>query len=333
MRRSYLVSSFLALAGLALWVACGEAPPPQSEVTEAPLPASLTKVADGVWFRMGERDQGHCNNVIIEMEDGLLIVDANFPSGAKLVMDDVKAVSSKPVKWVFDTHHHGDHAYGNPLWTKAGATTLAYIGVAEEIKRYEPAGWQGAAKTRPDVAELNLDTLEPPQQTFSETPHVIEDGTRRIELHHFGWAHTRGDGFVYLPKEKILCSGDAAVNGPFNFTGHGNTGSWPNVMARALELDAQTVLPGHGPSGGREILAGQKEFFEFINEAVGKAFAEGKKLEEVVPEITDGKGTKTIIEPPDTVKNWVGPGFPEQVRVRYMELAEGKPHGMILGGE
>ena len=331
MRRSFLVSSFLALTGLALWIACSEAPPPPPP--EAALPASLTKIADGVWFRLGERDQGHCNNVIIEMADGLFLVDANFPSGAQLVMEDVKAISSKPVKWVFDTHHHGDHAYGNPLWTKAGATTLAYIGVAEEIKRYEPTGWQNAAKNRPDVAALNLETLEPPQQTFTEIPHVIEDATRRIELHHFGWAHTRGDGFVYLPNEKILCTGDAATNGPFNFTGHGNTGNWPNVIAEAMKLDATTVLPGHGPSGGREVLEGQKAFFDFINQAAGAAHGEGKKLKDVVTEITDGKGVKTTIVAPETVSNWVGPNFAEQVRVRFVELTEGKPHGAIMGGE
>ncbi len=332
MRRRYLLPVFTALAGLALWVACAEAPPEPEAPPPSALPASLEKIADGVWFRAGERDRGHCNNVIIEMEDGLFIVDANFPSGAQLVMDDVKAVSSKPVKWVFDTHHHGDHAYGNPVWTRAGATTLAYIGVAEEIRRYEPAGWQSAAEAREDVAALGLETLEPPQQTFSETPYVIEDSTRRLELHHFGWAHTRGDGFVYLPNEKILCTGDAATNGPFNFTGHGNTGGWPNVLARALELDFATVLPGHGPPGGREVVEGQKAFMELINQTVGEARAAGKKLEDLVT-IEDGSGTATSVEAPEAVQHWVGERFAEQLRVRWTEIAEGKPHGMILGGE
>ena len=57
------------------------------------------------------------------MKDYLIVVDANFPSGARATMADVKKVSSKPVKYVFDTHHHGDHAYGNAVWTQAGATT------------------------------------------------------------------------------------------------------------------------------------------------------------------------------------------------------------------
>jgi glyoxylase-like metal-dependent hydrolase (beta-lactamase superfamily II) len=75
------------------------------------------------------------------MKDYLIVVDANFPSGAEACLADIKKTSGKPVKYVFDTHHHGDHAYGNPVWTKLGATTLAYIGVAEEMKRYEPKRW------------------------------------------------------------------------------------------------------------------------------------------------------------------------------------------------
>ena len=95
--------------------------------------------------RQGDLDQyGHCNNIVIEMKDYLLVVDANYPSGARALMADIKTISSKPVKFVFDTHHHGDHAYGNPLWTQAGATTFAYRGVAEEMRRYEPARWRAA---------------------------------------------------------------------------------------------------------------------------------------------------------------------------------------------
>src|ERR1700723_2600354 len=110
------------------------------------------QVIPGVWFRQGDLDQfGHCNNIVIEMKDYLIVVDANYPSGARLLMADIKKISDKPVKYVFDTHHHGDHAYGNPLWTQAGATTLAYKGVADEMKRYEPKRWQEAAQKRKDV--------------------------------------------------------------------------------------------------------------------------------------------------------------------------------------
>ncbi|MCP5112800.1 MAG: MBL fold metallo-hydrolase, partial [bacterium] len=228
----------------------------------------VTEIVPGVWFRQGEHDQGHCNNVIIEMADYLIVVDANFPSGARAVMEDLGRVSSKPVKYVFDTHHHGDHAYGNAVWTRQGATTLAYTGVAEEMKRYEPERWREAAKSRQDLAELNLSVPEPLKEIFSKSPHIIDDGTRRVELHFFGWAHTRGDSFAYLPKEKLLCTGDAIVNGPFNYTGDGNIGNWPNVASKAGQLDVRHVLPGHGAPGGKELISGQKQFFIELHKAV-----------------------------------------------------------------
>ena len=290
-------------------------------------PNTVKQIVPGVWFREGDiQHAGHCNNVIIEMKDHLIIVDANFPSGARLVLEDAKKVSSKPVKYVFDTHHHGDHAYGNPVWTKQGAITLAYVGVAEELKRYEPKRWQETAKTRKDVGELNLDQPEPPKQTFSKSPYVMNDGSRRVEFHFLGWAHTRGDGFVYLPKEKVLCTGDAAANGPFNYTADGNIGNWPKVMDKALKLDIEHVLPGHGGPGGKEILEGQRAFMTELHKAVEAAIKDGKKVDDVVK--MDGtKLVSTSIRLPDNVHNWVGPSLPAQVRDAYQEIAQHKPVG------
>jgi cyclase len=246
---------------------------------------------------------------------------------------DIKKTTKKPVKYVFDTHHHGDHAYGNPVWTKMGATTLAYVGVAEEMKRYEPKRWQETAKERKDVADLNLPTAEPPKQTFKQSMMVLDDGTRKVELHFFGWAHTRGDGFVYLPKEKVLCTGDAVVNGPYNYLGDGNVANWPNVIDKARKLDAATVLPGHGVPGGPEILEGQKEFFVGLRKAVGDAVKSGKKLDNLVTKQGD-KLTGTNVKLPDSVKNWVAEeSLPGQVDVVYKEITTGKPYGEIAGGK
>src|SRR6266542_5897091 len=141
MRRILILSAFAVLAGLALFVARSDA-----------KPETVEQIVPGVWFREGDlKNLGHCNNIIIEMKEYLIVVDANFPSGARLALEAAKKVSSKPVKYVFDTHHHGDHAYGNTVWTQNGATTLAYKGVVEEMKRYEPARWQASAKSRKDV--------------------------------------------------------------------------------------------------------------------------------------------------------------------------------------
>ncbi|MCW5977226.1 MAG: MBL fold metallo-hydrolase [Bryobacteraceae bacterium] len=289
----------------------------------SPQPGTLKEIAPGVWFREGEiEDQGHCNNVIIEMKDYLVVIDANFPSGARLVLADAKRVSKKPVKYVFDTHHHGDHAYGNPVWTKAGATTLAHAGVVDEMKRYEPSRWRDAAKERKDVGELGLSEAEPPRQTFDRSPYVLDDGSRRVEFHHFGWAHTRGDGFAYLPNEKILCTGDAIVNGPWNYTGDGNVGGWPKVIEQAQKLEIARVLPGHGPPAGREVMEGQKQFFIELRKAASKA----TKLQDLVT-LKDGKPGEAVAKLPANVQKWVGPFHADQLRDAFEEVRQGKPRG------
>ena len=316
MQRFLLATTFGLLAGISLFLTRGDA-----------QPNSVKQIAPGVWFREGDLEhEGHCNNVIIEMKDYLIVVDANFPSGARLVLEDAKKVSPKPVKYVFDTHHHGDHMYGNAVWTKAGAITIAYEGVNEELKRYEPARWQQAEKQRKDVAEVGADAPEPPKETFTKSPHVISDSTRRVEFLFFGWAHTRGDGFVYLPKEKVLCTGDAVANGPWNSVTDGNIGNWPKVIAQAQKLDVQYVLPGHGPSGGKEVMANQKLFFTELHARVAAAVKQGKKLEDIVK--MDGRrAVSTSIEMPDSVKTYVGPGLAGQVRATYQEIVEKKPIG------
>jgi glyoxylase-like metal-dependent hydrolase (beta-lactamase superfamily II) len=269
---------------------------------------SVKKIADGVWFREGDiKNLGHCNNAIIEMKDYLIVVDANFPSGARLVIADSKKLSPKPVKYVFVTHHHGDHDYGSAVWTAEGATTFAYKGVAEEMKRYEPTRWRDTAKNRPDVAELKLDAPPPPQQTFDRSPYILKDSTREVQFHFFGWAHTRGDGFAWLPKEKILCTGDASTNGPYNNTADASISNWPNVLEAALKLEPKFVLPGHGPSGGSEILTGQAEFMRELHKAARQAVAQGKKPD------------KSVVLPA-SVQNWVGPSLQAQLTDAYNQI-------------
>jgi glyoxylase-like metal-dependent hydrolase (beta-lactamase superfamily II) len=290
-------------------------------------PDTMKQVLPGIWFREGDLSgKGHCNNIVIEMKDHLIVVDANFPSGAQAALNDIKKVSSKPVRYVFDTHHHGDHAYGNPIWTKMGATTLAHVGVVEEMKRYEPTRWQQASKERPDVGGLKLATAEPPKKTFDKVPFVLEDSSRRVEFHHFGWAHTRGDGFVYLPKEQVLCTGDAATNGPYNYTADGNVQNWPDVLGKASRLRIAKVLPGHGPAGGPEVLSGEIEFMVQLRKGVARELQAGKTVKDLV-KFEKGEPKTTTLKLPDSVKKWVGPFFAAQVRDTAEEITAGKPHG------
>ena len=305
--RALLFLAFLVFAGLALLVSSSSA-----------NPETLRIVVPGVWFREGDLDQGHSNNVIIEMKDYLIIVDANYPSGARGVMADLKRLSPKPVKYVFDTHHHGDHVYGNILWTQTGATTLAFKAVGEEMKRVEPARWQRAAKERPDVAELNRDTPEPPKQDINEDLFILNDGSRKVEFRRFGWAHTRGDGFVYLPKDQVLCTGDAVVNGPYNNVMDAHIENWPNVLRAAERLKVKFVLPGHGLPGGKDLLSGQEQFMTELFKAVKDGIGQGKKVDQL----------QSSIQLPMGVTAWVSDDLlKQQIQAAYSEITQGKPRG------
>ena len=307
--RALLLLVFASLGGLALFVSRSQA-----------NPETLRIIVPGVWFREGDLEQGHSNNVIIEMKDYMIVVDANYPSGARAAMTDVKRLTSKPVKYVFDTHHHGDHLYGNVLWTREGATTLAFKGVGQELRRFEPGRWQQTAKRREDVAGLRLDAPEPPKQDINEDLFVLNDGSRKVEFRHFGWAHTRGDGFVYLPKEQVLCTGDAVVNGPYNNVDDAYIENWPTVLRAAEKLKVKFVLPGHGVSGGRELLSGQDQFMTELFKAVKDGIAQGKKLEEL----------QTSTQLSMAVNPWVGdPLLKQQIKAAYDEITQHKPRGDI----
>lgn len=238
-------------------------------IVAAALPAAgqidtVQTIAPGVYFHQGDLRRGHSNNGWIVFADYVLVIEANFPSGAKVVLPKIRETSDKPVRFAFNTHHHGDHAYGGKVFADAGATIVATEGALAEMKRVEtgfyggaPGRWEGAAKNRPDVAGSKL---QPPSLVFPREL-VFDDGHRRVELKWLGVAHTKGDGFVWLPKERILFTGDACVNGPHNFMGDAVVSDWIETLESARALGAEKVVPGHGPIGGPELLADQQQYF------------------------------------------------------------------------
>jgi glyoxylase-like metal-dependent hydrolase (beta-lactamase superfamily II) len=312
MRRvDLLVGMMLALAGGMLCVRS----PVRSEV------GKVEKLAPDVYFYEGDlQGRGHCNNGWVVFEDYVLVIDANFPSGAKETLAKIREISDKPVRFAFDTHHHGDHAYGNQFWVENGATPVAHVGVVEELKKYEtgyyggssPGRWEDAAKSREDV---RASRFKPPSVLFPETL-IFDDGKHRVELHHFGVAHTHGDGFAWLPKEKILFTGDACVNGPYNYMGDGDSGAWIRTLDRARKLGATTVGPGHGPLGDGTLLEEQQLYFRSLRRAVRSA-ADGKKPVEVQAAV---EKIRSQVSSDPRIARYVGDSFPGQVAKVYQEL-------------
>ncbi len=193
----------------------------------------------------------------------------------------IKKTTDKPIKYVLDTHHHGDHAYGNMIWSKAGAKIISSKNCARLLKTNGPMAWQNAAKERDDVKSSELKQVD---QTFDEKL-VMDDGVQRIEFYQLGHSHTSGDVVAYLPKHKILCTGDACVNGAFNYMGHSNSATWITCLEKMQKFDVKWVCPGHGPMGTKDLLETQKRYFVELREQVKKGIDAKKNLTAITDSI------------------------------------------------
>ncbi len=322
-RRKFLAggTAFLSLAGEAELLA-GPISPGTTEAAQADI------LAPDIYFHEGQLTDtadAVCNNGWIMFKDYVLVIDANFPAGARLIISKIRSLTDKPIRFALDTHHHGDHAYGNQVFVENGAVPVAHTGVIEEMKRYEtgyydgqPGAWEAAAKGRADVKGSRL---KPPSVLFSKDL-IFDDGNHRVELMHLGVAHTHGDTLAWLPKEKILFTGDVCVNGPYNYVGDGDVGQWVATLEAARKIGAEIVCTGHGPRSVGTVLDDQQAFFKALRDKVGALMAE-KAPEEAKAQI---EPIRAALKAQPQIARYVGDGgtawdpFPSQVQKVYEEL-------------
>jgi phosphoglycerate dehydrogenase-like enzyme/glyoxylase-like metal-dependent hydrolase (beta-lactamase superfamily II) len=271
----------------------------------------VKEIAPGVFFRYSSISAsdpkipfGGSNHLWVVFQDYVVVIDANFPKEAGDVIADIKKTTKKPIRYVFDTHHHGDHAYGNAVWAKEGATIVAQANCARLLRIDGPKEFADAGKPptgRKDIAESKLKV---PSLIFDDKL-VLDDGTQRVEFLYMGHAHTIGDGVAYLPKHKILCTGDACVNGRFNYMGHSDSASWVRSLEKMQQLDVKIVAPGHGELAGKDLLERQNRYFVELRAAVKKGLAEDKELPDIRKDFKPAWYKKwTGVDPdPDNVKH------------------------------
>src|SRR5262249_42968522 len=132
--------------------------------------------------------------------------------------------------------------------------------------------------------DVRMSRLKVPSVVFDDKL-VLDDGKQRVEFLFFGHAHTSGDAFAYLPKHKIVCTGDACVNGAYNFMGHSDSASWIRVLERVQQLDVKLVCPGHGPLAGKDLLETQKRYFVELRRQVQQGIKENKTLDDIITSI------------------------------------------------
>jgi len=253
---------------------------PSARAWATPEETTITEVAPGVFFRKAQTEPVFtgCNQGFVLFRDFVLVIDANFPGQAENTIASIRERTDKPIKFVFDTHYHGDHADGNMQYVKLGATVVAQERSQPLFQSKGADGFEGAKKNR--AGEYGALSYEIPSLFFTHKL-VFDDGEQRVELLFFGHAHTAGDAVAWLPKHGILFTGDACVNGAFNYTGDSNTESWIAVLGAMEDLGVKTLCPGHGEMGGAEILANQKRWFVELRARVKAGIDKGQSLETI----------------------------------------------------
>ena len=240
------------------------------------------QLAPGVWFWQGNRDlQQPANCGWIEFKDYVFVIDANYPWGAREILPEIKRTTSKPIRFVFLTHYHGDHAYGTGLFVDAGAAVVCSADCAGESRTKGQAGWD--KNTATGEFSLKPYRLEHPTVTFAETM-VFDDGAHRVELTKVGPGHSKGDAVAYLPKEKILFSGDLCVNwksGNNVADQDADIPHWVRILGRLAGWDVATLIPGHGAPGSTATMRAQAAFLDDMWNQVAAGKRAGKSADEL----------------------------------------------------
>jgi cyclase len=273
----------------------------------------VKKVADGVHVAVAAPAyKVNSNTAIIESDDGVMVVDTHSkPSAARVIVERLRGLTSKPVRYVVNTHFHWDHWHGNEVYPAAypGAEIVTNQITREamvrkglkriqdhvrmmppEIARLRAALAAAPPEERAELeAELRLaesyqaeiGALRPalPTLAFEQTMKIYRRD-REIHLLYLGRAHTEGDVFVYLPREKVVITGDAMI-GWTPYMGDGYPEDWAATLDRLAQLDFTHIIMGHGEVAGRDWLSTFRSYVAAMVEAVRAEAATGATLDEV----------------------------------------------------
>ena len=278
----------------------------------------VKKVADGVWAAVAAPAyKVNCNTAIVEHDDGVMVVDTHSkPSAARVIVRRLREMTSKPVRYVVNTHFHWDHWHGNEVYPAAypGAEIVTNQITREAMVRKGLKRIQDHVRMAPaDVARLRAElaaaasgqrarlerelrlaeayrtevtALKPALPTIAfERTMTLYRHDREIQLLHLGRAHTEGDVFVYLPKEKVVITGDALI-GWTPYMGDGYPEDGPATLDRLAQLDFTHIIMGHGDVADRAWLTTFRGYVHDMVEAVRREAATGATLDEVTQRVT-----------------------------------------------
>jgi len=197
----------------------------------APQPQAIQQVKPGLYMITGAGG----NTTVRVTSQGLIVVDGKLPGQANYdaLMALIKGVSDQPVKYLILTHHHADHTGNNQRFLDAGVQVVGHENLKKNLVTYQ---------VDPKPA--------PPSVTYPGAEYAITLGGVKVELHHFGRAHTSGDTVVYFPDLKVVSVSDTVTTGKtgplIDYAGGGSATDWTNVLAGILSLDFDAAIPGNG---------------------------------------------------------------------------------------
>ena len=232
----------------------------------------IIELETGVYARLHE---GLTNAGIIVGDDSVLVIDSlRVPSFARDLIQDVKKITEKPIEFVIDTHSHWDHSWGNEEFPEA--TIIGHKNCYAEMIDIEwNEEWRKKVTSSNDPwsEEGHLVNITPPNMTF-ETSMQLYFGGRELDLKYFGRAHTSGDIYIHLPKEKIVFTGDVAQDGGVPYLGDCYPNDWPGTDNLLASLPIEQFMSGHGPIGDHDALVEAKDFIHALVDSTKNAIGD-----------------------------------------------------------
>ncbi|MWA01037.1 MBL fold metallo-hydrolase [Actinomadura sp. LD22] len=239
---------------------------------DGPGEPRLEEVSDGVFAYVQPDGTWWINNTgFVAAERGVISVDAcSTERRTRAYLDAIRTVTDRPVRTLVNTHHHGDHTFGNYLFS--GATIVGH-----ERTRESALAW-GEPFDEPFWTKVEWGgvEVEPPFLTYTDGV-TLWAGNLRCEVRHVGTAaHTTNDSIVWLPERRVLFCGDLLFNGGTPFVLQGSVAGAIAVLEEVVApLDAAVIVPGHGPVAGPELIGRVLGYLRFLQATAADGKAAG----------------------------------------------------------
>ena len=280
------------------------------------------KVANGIYGAIAKPTAMlNCNAAIVVNRDHVLVVDTHSkPSAAKALIRQIRdEITELPVRYVVDSHLHGDHAMGNEAYPEVFGGNVEVIssvmtrewmeklGLSRLKESIDSVPQQVAAlrskleaskdESERAILRAHIEGLEEyrkemapprlslPSMTF-ERRLVIHRGGREVHLLFLGRAHTAGDVVAFVPSERVIATGDL-MHGLLPYMGDGFPDEWPATLKALEALEFDRVIPGHGSiQEGKSVLSQFRGYVEEITEKVSRGIERGQPLDELKKSIS-----------------------------------------------